>query len=113
MHTKEPWESTGRFVRKSRVVDALDGKADICDCYPDSEITRSESDANSDRIVSCVNALAGRDPAALAELEEYSRILLRSVKDARARGFISVVGLLDIQISKLESALAKFRKEKA
>lgn len=50
-HTPGPWETTGRFVRRGVVVQAKNGKADICDCYVDAEIKHDECDANS-RLIS-------------------------------------------------------------
>lgn len=60
--TKEPWRVC---LLDCRIVEAGDGLV-VADVHGDEH---AQTAANAERLVSCVNALTDRDPAALAELE--------------------------------------------
>jgi hypothetical protein len=64
-HTAEPWHATGEIVRKSL------GNTGILDCNTFGRArSTGECQANAQRIVDCVNACAGLNPAAVPELIE-------------------------------------------
>ena len=102
MHTKEPWIADGRLVEGN-----ADGhryqiaSMDDVPFHVDGRFNVMRD--NAKRAVACVNALAGRDTAALAELEAAICWVLNNCELTP-----STVGC---HRSELAAALAKFRRE--
>ena len=68
-HTKEPWRVIKIGSSEHPVVRAEE--LDICDCWDHGNNMvpgKLEGEANAQRIVDCVNALEGLNPAAIKEV---------------------------------------------
>lgn len=77
-HTKEPWS-----VHRDEYIISK-GRADIAmvqwdeSCEEQYMVSEAESEANADRIVACVNALAGLNAEAVKGLEDACTHVVRS-----------------------------------
>jgi hypothetical protein len=78
LHTPEPWESDGPEVHATK-----GGRLNGLICHLASE---SKGEANAERIVACVNALAGLNPEAVADVVEALRAYDAAIKAMYGRG---------------------------
>ena len=74
-HTPTPW-AVGQNTRKQWNVYGINGQEDVTPVLVEFCWQMKESDCR--RIVACVNALAGMDPAAVGSLVEACRMLVKS-----------------------------------
>lgn len=97
-HTKEPWVSHEFRICAGVNTNYL---SVICDTGWNARTRTTQAKANASRIVACVNALAGMNPAALAGVVEAARNLTCQISAEGRHGF-TVHGYSD----KLKQALS-------
>lgn len=95
-HTPEPWVVQGTTVHHLLFQEPLDGRNEICR-VPNNN---PEGLRNADRIVACVNACDGLNPAAVPDLRTALQALL-AVLDRRTTSGLAVNQVLPKKISAL------------
>jgi len=108
----EPWERDGDVIMDTPYVTS--DINDVCYMNAEKEEIWEKGDITwieyRDRIIACVNALDGREPAALAELEAAVDAVIKDecyCKDHYCSNAIKTVGC---KWNGLKAALAKFQE---
>lgn len=113
-HTKEPWSSkiiirsdTGDYMG-SEIASVIGDSFRIADTLG-SDVHTIADRANASRIVACVNAFAGMNPAALSELIVAVEQAIEAIDDVQGMLFNPENNILQDRKKQLQEAIEKLK----